>query len=72
MNSFPYNDHAAYRLEQLQSHAANRCVASAVKAQAMRRSAHSLRGALGNGLIALGSKLADPPSAQDFDLDKAA
>ncbi len=45
---------------------------NAAKANAMHRGVPSLRGALGNGLIALGSKLTVPPTGDSFDYDKAA
>jgi hypothetical protein len=72
MNQFLYNDIAAHRMDRLQNEAAHRRMANAAKAAAMPRSAHSLRDALGHGLIALGSKLTEPPSADNFDYDKAA
>lgn len=67
-----YYELANYRMDQLQTAAAQRRMATAAKAHAMHRSAHSLRDALGNGLIALGSKLTVPPTVEGFDYDKAA
>lgn len=66
-----YNEETNYRMELLQTSANHRRMANAAKAHAMHRG-HSLRGALGNGLIALGSKLTVPPTGESFDYDKAA
>lgn len=67
-----YNDLTSYRMDQLHAAANHRRMANAAKAHAMHRGANSLRGALGNGLIALGSKLTVPPTGDGFDYDKAA
>lgn len=67
-----YNDISNYRMDQLQTAADQRRMANAAKAHAMHRSAYSIREALGNGLIALGSKLTVPPTVDSFDYDKAA
>jgi hypothetical protein len=67
-----YNDISSYRTEQLQTAADQRRMANAAKAHAMHRRAPSFRGALGNGLIALGSTLTVPPTVDGFDYDKAA
>jgi hypothetical protein len=72
MTPFLYDNSAAYRMEELHGQATSRRMATAAKASAMHRSAHPFRDALGNGLIALGSKLTDPPAVEDFDLDRAA
>jgi hypothetical protein len=72
VNPFMYNDLATYRMDQLQTAADHRRMANAAKAHAMHRSAHSIREALGNGLIALGSKLTVPPAVENFDYEKAA
>lgn len=72
MTPLIYNENAAYRMDHLKGQATTRRMVNAAKATAMPRRVHSLRGTLGNGLIALGSKLTEPPSAEDFDLNRAA
>lgn len=62
-----------YRVGRLQIATDHRRVARAAKAGGvMVRNGHSFRGAIGNGLIALGERLAEPPSADQPSLDRAA
>jgi hypothetical protein len=51
-----------YRVGRLQIATDHRRMARSAKAgDAMVRTGHSFRGAIGNGLIALGERLAEPP-----------
>ncbi len=61
-----------HRVERLTNSANQRRMARSARAEAMPRSDLSLRGALGNGLIALGERLAEPPSDNPKSLDQAA
>lgn len=72
MTPFLYDASAQYRVERLREDAEHRRMAASAKNGAMLRESHSLRGALGNGLIALGERLAEPPSARSTDLNRAA
>ena len=58
-----------YRVERLQRESDQRRTARMATAGAAIRNGHSFRGALGNGLIALGERPADTPSV---DLARAA
>lgn len=62
-----------YRVGRLQVATDHRRMARSAKADGvMVRNGHSFRGAIGNGLIALGERLAEPPSADPTSLDRAA
>jgi hypothetical protein len=62
-----------YRVGRLQIDIDQRRMARSAKADGARiRSGHSFRGAIGNGLIALGERLAEPPSVEPPSLDRAA
>ncbi|MEX0797513.1 MAG: hypothetical protein WD274_12560 [Acidimicrobiia bacterium] len=72
---YPLNDRSEYdyRVGRLQMSTDNRRMARSAKASGvMVRNGHSFRGAIGNGLIALGERLAEPPSANQPGLDRAA
>lgn len=71
---YPYTEAPsfAYRVERLQSESTQRRMARSARAGAMVRNGTSLRGAIGNGLIALGERLTEPPSVDDASLDRAA
>lgn len=62
-----------YRVGRLQIATDHRRMARSAKAGGvMVRNGHSFRGAIGNGLIALGERLAEPASADHSSLDRAA
>lgn len=62
-----------YRVGRLQIATDHRRMARSAKASGvMVRNGHSFRGAIGNGLIALGERLTDPPSVDQPSLDRAA
>jgi len=62
-----------YRVGRLQIEVDQRRSARSAKAGgAMIRNGNSFRGAIGNGLIALGERLAEPPSVDPPRLDRAA
>jgi hypothetical protein len=62
-----------YRVGRLQIEINHRHRARSAKAEGARiRNGNSFRGAIGNGLIALGEKLAEPPSVDSPSLDRAA
>jgi hypothetical protein len=62
-----------YRVGRLQIATDHRRMARSAKAGGvMVRNGHSFRGAIGNGLIALGERLAEPPSVDPPSLDRAA
>lgn len=62
-----------YRVGRLQIASDHRRMARSAKAGGvMVRNGHSLRGAIGNGLIALGERLTEPPPVDQPSLDKAA
>ena len=62
-----------YRVGRLQMASAHRRMARSAKAGGpMIRNGHSLRGAIGNGLIAIGERLAEPPSTDQPSLGRAA
>lgn len=62
-----------YRVGRLQIASDHRRMARSAKAGGpMVRNGHSFRGAIGNGLIALGERLAEPPSVDQPSLDRAA
>ncbi|MEX1092798.1 MAG: hypothetical protein WEF28_06530 [Acidimicrobiia bacterium] len=72
---YPLNDRSEYdyRVGRLQMSTDNRRMARSAKAGGvMVRNGHSFRGAIGNGLIALGERLAEPPSANQPGMDRAA
>lgn len=71
---YPFNDQTtfAYRVERLRSESTQRRMARSARAGAMVRNGNSFRGALGNGLIALGERLTEPPSVDLESVDKAA
>lgn len=61
-----------YRVGRLQVATDHRRMARSARAGGvMVRNGHSFRGAIGNGLIALGERLAEPPSV-DPSMDRAA
>lgn len=72
MTPFLYDATVQHRVERLRKDAEQRRMATSAKNGAMLRENHSLRGALGNGLIALGERLVEPPSARSTDLNQAA
>ncbi len=62
-----------YRVGRLQIASDHRRMARSAKAGGvMVRNGHSFRGAIGNGLIALGERLTEPPSVDQPSLDRAA
>ena len=62
-----------YRVGRLQIATDHRRMARSAKAGGvMVRNGHSFRGAIGNGLIAIGERLAEPPSVDPPSLDRAA
>lgn len=62
-----------YRVGRLQLEIDQRRRARSARADGARiRNGNSLRGAIGNGLIALGERLAEPPSVDPPSLDRAA
>jgi hypothetical protein len=62
-----------YRVGRLQIELDQRQSARSARAGSARiRNGNSFRGAIGNGLIALGERLADPPSVDPSSLDRAA
>lgn len=72
---YPLTDRSEYeyRVGRLQIASDHRRMARSAKAGGvMVRNGHSFRGAIGNGLIALGERLAEPPSADQPSLDTAA
>lgn len=72
---YPLNDRSEYdyRVGRLQIATDHRRMARTAKAGGvMVRNGHSFRGAIGNGLIALGERLAEPPSVDQPSLDRAA
>lgn len=71
---YPFSDTNSfeYRVERLQRESIQRRMARSARAGAMHRDGPSIRGAIGNGLIALGERLAEPPSADFASVDKAA
>jgi len=73
MSPFLTDASVTYRVERLQTQAINRRMARTAKAGAVHRANHPIKAALGNGLIALGARLVDPPPAVDHSpLDTAA
>jgi hypothetical protein len=62
-----------YRVGRLQIATDHRRMARSARAGGvMVRNGQSFRGAIGNGLIALGERLAEPPSVDPPSLDRAA
>jgi hypothetical protein len=62
-----------YRVGRLQTDIDQRRRARSARAEGARiRNGNSFRGAIGNGLISLGERLAEPPSVDPPSQDKAA
>lgn len=72
---YPLNNRSEYdyRVGRLQIATDHRRMARSAKAAGvMVRNGTSFRGAIGNGLIALGERLTEPPSVDQPSLDRAA
>lgn len=71
---YPFIDERSldYRVERLQKESVQRRMARSARASATVRNGNSFRGAIGNGLIALGERMTEPPSVDSASIDKAA